>query len=276
MMEFIQDFFAKNVRLQQVLRGIGKPFTATIQGLGNFVYFCMETVQWAFTGTFHGRVFFREMVKIGINSTLIIALVGLFAGMVFALQTGDAFRLFNAQSLVGSTVGIALTRELAPVFTALMIVARAGSAMAAEIGTMTVTEQVDALKSMGVYPINYLVVPRVIATTLMVPLLVGVFNGVGLLGSYVVSIYLLQIPEGPYLHRYHTIVQPQDFYQGLIKGVLFGFIISLICCYKGYNTRNGAEGVGRATTQAVVSASVTVLVMNYFLATWLLQLFPNR
>ncbi len=276
MMEAIQDFFAKNARLQQVLRGVGKPFTATIQGLGNFIYFCMETVQWAFTGTFHGRVFFREMTKIGINSTLIIALVGLFAGMVFALQTGDAFRLFNAQSLVGSTVGIALTRELAPVFTALMIVARAGSSMAAEIGTMTVTEQVDALKSMGVYPINYLVVPRVIATTLMMPLLVGIFNGVGLLGSYVVSIYLLQIPEGPYLHRYHTIVEPQDFYQGLIKGVLFGFVISLICCYKGYNTRNGAEGVGRATTQAVVSASVTVLVMNYFLATWLLQLFPNR
>jgi len=276
MMEFIQDFFNRNARFQRILSRVGKPFTATIQGLGKFIYFCMEAVQWAFTGTFHTRVFFREMQKIGINSTLIIALVGLFAGMVFALQTGDAFKLFNAQSLVGSTVGIALTRELAPVFTTLMIIARAGSAMAAEIGTMTVTEQVDALKSMGVYPINYLVVPRVLATTIMVPLLVGIFNGVGLLGSYVVSIYLLQIPEGPYLARYHHIVEPQDFYQGLIKGVLFGFIISLIACYKGYNTTNGAEGVGRATTQAVVSASVTVLVMNYFLATWLLQIFPNR
>lgn len=275
MIEFFQDFFTRNARLHDALIRVGKPFTGVIQGLGRFVYFCIETIQWTFRGPLHVRVLFREMVKIGVNSTLIIALVGLFAGMVFALQTGSAFRLFNAESLVGSTVGIALSRELAPVFTALMIVARAGSAMAAEIGTMSVTEQVDALKSMAVPPINYLVVPRVIASTLMLPLLVGVFNGVGLLGSYLVAVYLLQIPEGPYLFRYHTIVEPQDFYQGLIKGVVFGFILSLIACYKGYHTSNGAEGVGRSTTQAVVAGSVTVLILNYFLATWLLQLFPN-
>lgn len=275
MIEFFQDFFTRNARLNEALIRVGRPFTGVIQGLGRFVYFCLETIQWAFRGTLHVRVLFREMMKIGVNSTVIIALVGLFAGMVFALQTGSAFRLFNAESLVGSTVGIALSRELAPVFTALMIVARAGSAMAAEIGTMSVTEQIDALKSMAVPPINYLVVPRVVATTVMVPLLVGVFNGMGLLGSYVVSIYLLQIPEGPYLMRYHTIVEPEDFYQGLIKGVVFGFILSLIACYKGYHTSNGAEGVGRSTTQAVVAGSVTVLILNYFLATWLLQIFPN-
>lgn len=275
MIEFLQDFFTRNARLNEALIRVGKPFTGVIQGMGRFVYFCLETIQWTFRGTLHVRVLFREMMKIGVNSTVIIALVGLFAGMVFALQTGSAFRLFNAESLVGSTVGIALSRELAPVFTALMIVARAGSAMAAEIGTMSVTEQIDALKSMAVPPINYLVVPRVIATTVMVPLLVGVFNGMGLLGSYVVSIYLLQIPEGPYLTRYHTIVEPEDFYQGLIKGVVFGFILSLIACYKGFYTSNGAEGVGRSTTQAVVAGSVTVLILNYFLATWLLQIFPN-
>lgn len=275
MIEFFQDFFTRNARLNEALIRVGRPFTGVIQGLGRFVYFCLETIQWSFRGTLHVRVLFREMMKIGVNSTVIIALVGLFAGMVFALQTGSAFRLFNAESLVGSTVGIALSRELAPVFTALMIVARAGSAMAAEIGTMSVTEQIDALKSMAVPPINYLVVPRVIASTVMVPLLVGVFNGMGLLGSYVVSIYLLQIPEGPYLMRYHTIVEPEDFYQGLIKGVVFGFILSLIACYKGYHTTNGAEGVGRSTTQAVVAGSVTVLILNYFLATWLLQIFPN-
>jgi len=273
--EFLQDFFNRNARLNEALIRVGRPFTGVIQGMGRFVYFCLETIQWTFRGTLHVRVLFREMMKIGVNSTVIIALVGLFAGMVFALQTGSAFRLFNAESLVGSTVGIALSRELAPVFTALMIVARAGSAMAAEIGTMSVTEQIDALKSMAVPPINYLVVPRVIATTVMVPLLVGVFNGMGLLGSYVVSIYLLQIPEGPYLTRYHTIVEPEDFYQGLIKGLVFGFILSLIACYKGYHTSNGAEGVGRSTTQAVVAGSVTVLILNYFLATWLLQIFPN-
>lgn len=275
MIDYLQDFFNRNARMQALLSRVGTPFTGMIQGMGNFIYFCLETIQWMFRGPLHVKVLLREMVKIGVNSTLIIALVGLFAGMVFALQTGSGFRLINAESLVGSTVGIALARELAPVFTALMIVARAGSSMAAEIGTMNVTEQVDALKVMAVPPINYLVVPRVIATTTMMPLLVGIFNGMGLLGSYIVSIYLLQIPEGPYLTRYHTIVEPSDFYQGLIKGVVFGFVLSLIACYKGYKTTNGAEGVGRSTTQAVVAGSVTVLVLNYFLATWLLQIFPS-
>ncbi|MCE9625630.1 MAG: ABC transporter permease [Deltaproteobacteria bacterium] len=274
MIEAIQNFLFRNSRLQATLTSVGKPFTGAIKGVGSFVFFTLETVQWFFRGKFHVRVLFREMVKIGVNSTFIIALVGLFSGMVFALQTASGFRLINAESLVGSTVGVALARELAPVFTALMIVARAGSSIAAEIGTMTVTEQVDALKSMAVHPINYLVVPRVLATTLMMPLLVGIFNGLGLFGAYIVSIYLLEIPEGPYMMHYHKVMEPQDFFQGLIKGVVFGVIVSLIACYKGYHTNNGAEGVGRSTTQAVVAGSVTVLVLNYFLTTWLLQLFP--
>lgn len=269
------DFMAKNPWMQKALSRFGRPLTPAIKGLGNFSYFCMETVKYTFVGPFHVRVLFREMMKIGVNSTLIIALVGLFAGMVFALQTGSAFKTFNAESLVGSTVGIALSRELAPVFTALMIVGRAGSAMAAEIGTMAVTEQVDALRVMAINPINYLVVPRVVASTVMVPLLVGVFNALGLLGSYLVSIYLLQIPEGAYLYRYQTLVEPQDFLQGIIKGFLFGILFSLIACYKGYRTTGGAEGVGKATTQAVVAGSVAVLILNYFLATWLLQIFPD-
>lgn len=275
MIAWINDFIAKKSWLQKPLSRLGRPLTPSLQGLGRFTFFSMETVRWTFAGPFHFKVLIREMMKIGVNSTAIVSLVGLFSGMVFALQTGSAFKTFNAESLVGSTVGIALSRELAPVFTALMIVARAGSAMAAEIGTMAVTEQIDALRAMAINPINYLVVPRVIATVLMVPLLVGVFNAFGLLGSYLVAIYLLQIPEGPYLYRYETLVEPQDFYQGLIKGVLFGFILSLIACYKGFNTTGGAEGVGKSTTQAVVAGSVAILVMNYFLATWLLQIFPD-
>jgi len=195
--------------------------------------------------------------------------------MVFALQTGSAFRLFNAETLVGATVGIAMTRELAPVFTALMIIARAGSSMAAEIGTMQVTEQVDALKSIAINPINYLVVPRVIATTIMVPFLTAFFNAVGMIGSYLVAVNLLQIPAGPYMTRFNYYVDADDLYQGLIKAVFFGFMISLIACYKGYGAKNGAEGVGKATTQAVVVASVAVLISNYFLATWLLRIFPD-
>lgn len=275
MITWINEFLAKNVWLQKRLADVGRPMTPWIKGIGQFTFFGFETIRWSFVGTFRTRVFFREMVKIGVNSTLIIALVGLFAGMVFALQTGSAFKTFNAETLVGSTVGIALSRELAPVFTALMIVARAGSAMAAEIGTMAVTEQIDALRAMAIHPIQYLVVPRVIASIVMVPLLVGIFNALGLLGAYFVSVYLMQIPEGPYLYRYRILVDPEDFYQGLIKGVLFGLLFSLIACYKGYHTTQGAEGVGRSTTQAVVAASVSVLILNYFLATWLLQLFPD-
>jgi phospholipid/cholesterol/gamma-HCH transport system permease protein len=259
----------------KILAQIGHPFYGALSGIGEFIIFTRQVFYWSFRKPFRVKRFFMELEKIGVRSTVIIVLVALFAGMVFALQTGSAFRLFNAETLVGSTVGIALTRELAPVFTALMIVARACSAMAAEIGTMKVTEQVDALKSMAVNPLQFLVVPKVWATTLMVPLLTGLFNGVGLFGSYLVAVKLLDIPEGPYLEQFRYIVDPGDLYQGLIKAVIFGFLISLIACYKGYQTENGAEGVGRSTTEAVVLASVVVLVSDYFLATWLLQIFPE-
>jgi phospholipid/cholesterol/gamma-HCH transport system permease protein len=259
-----------------LLGRIGRPFRGSVVATGDFVLFLRETFRWMFRRPFRGYLLVREMEQVGVRSTFIILLVGLFAGMVFGLQTGSAFRLFNAETLVGSTVGLALTRELAPVFTALMVVARACSAMAAEIGTMKVTEQIDALKSMAVNPIQYLVVPKVLATTLMVPLLTGLFNGIGLLGAYLVAVHLLQIPEGPYLERFRYIVDPADLYQGLIKAVIFGVLVSLIACYRGYRTGHGAEGVGRATTTAVVLASVTVLISDYFLSTWLLQIFPDR
>lgn len=265
-MTFVLDF----------LNRVGRPITGAICGVGEFIRFCREVFYWTFRRPFRVGRFLEEFEKIGLNSTLIIILVALFAGMVFALQTGSAFRTFGAETLVGSTVGIAMTRELAPVFTALMIVARAGSSMAAEIGTMRVTEQVDALRTMAVNPIQYLVVPKVAATTLMTPLLTGLFNGVGMLGSYLVAVHLLQIPEGPYLERFRYLVDPGDLYQGLIKAVLFGFIISLVACYKGFFTTNGAEGVGRSTTQAVVWGSVIILISDYFLATWLLQIFPGQ
>ncbi len=261
--------------LRRFLAYIGRPCADTIEGFGHFFRFSYQTLYWCLRPPWRTARLSQEMLAIGVNSTLIIVLVALFAGMVFALQTGNSFRLFGAETLVGATVGIALTRELAPVFTALMIVARAGSAMAAEIGTMQVTEQVDALKALAVNPINYLVVPKVLATTLMVPLLTALFNGVGILGAYLVAVHLLQIPEGPYLMRYRDFVDTGDLYQGLIKAVFFGLLVSLIACYKGYRTRNGAAGVGRSTTEAVVIGSVLVLVSDYFLATWLLKLFPD-
>lgn len=257
------------------LTKLGRPVFGALTQMGDFMQFCGQTFAWMVRPPYRFHLLFRELEKIGVRSTVIIVLVALFAGMVFALQTGSAFRLFNAETLVGSTVGIALTRELAPVFTALMIVARAGSGMAAEIGTMKVTEQVDALRALAINPIQYLVVPRVIATSVMVPLLTAVFNAVGLWGSYVVAVHLLQIPEGPYLQRFRYLVDPEDVFQGIIKAFIFGILVSLIACYMGYKTEKGAQGVGRGTTLAVVWGSVTILILDYFLSSWLLHIFPE-
>lgn len=216
------------------------------------------------------------MEFIGVQSLPIILLTSLFTGMVFALQVGKTFAIFRMQNLVGATVGLSLTREIGPVFTALMVTARACSSMAAEIGTMRVTEQIDALKTMAVAPIQYLVTPRVIACVMMVPLLAMVFNFVGILGAYVVGVWLLNIPPGPFLHHLYWYVDPQDVNGSLVKAAFFGFAIATISCYKGFNTRGGAEGVGRATTSAVVVSSVTVLVLDYFLTTWILEYFRSE
>ena len=256
-------------------RNIQQIILHKLTSTGEFVQFVRDCFYWMFRQPFRIQVFLKRLETIGVDSLSIIVLVGTFAGMVFGLQTGYAFRTFSAESLVGSTVGIAVTRELAPVFTALMIIARAGSSMAAQIGTMQVTEQVLALQSMGVNPIQYLVVPRVLASFIMVPLLTGVFDLVGILGSYVVGVHFLGIPEGPFLYRLKLYVDLDDIFQGLIKAAVFGVVLALISCFKGYQTEGGAEGVGKSTTQAVVYSSVTVLVLDYFLSYWILEWFPQ-
>jgi phospholipid/cholesterol/gamma-HCH transport system permease protein len=208
---------------------------------------------------------------VGVRSMWIILLTALFAGAVFALQAGKVYALFNMESMVGATVALSLTREMGPVFAAIMITARACSAMAAEIGTMRVTEQIEALETMAVNPIHYLVVPRVVACTVMVPLLTMLFDFVGSVGSYIVGIYLLGISEGPFLSRIDYYVDPDDIWSGLLKAAIFGFLIAAISCYMGYFTRQGAKGVGLATTRAVVVSAVTILVADYFLTTWILE-----
>lgn len=261
--------------LSSFLHRFGAALLRIVAGLGQFLGFAQGFFAWLFRKPFRSQVIFCQMEFIGVRSLPIIALTGTFTGMVFALQTGYAFRLFNAQAFVGSTVGLALSREIAPVFTALMVVARAGSAMAAEIGTMKVTEQVDALHMMAVHPMHYLVVPRVIASTFMLPLLTMMFNFIGVIGAYFVAVSLLNIDSNVFLHKLSYYVDVDDLMGGLFKAAVFGFFLGLISCYRGYRTEGGAEGVGRATTQAVVMASVTVLVVDYFLTSWILTLFPG-
>lgn len=263
-------------RILQFFESVFKEYCLDIiAGLGGWCRFAFSTLQWSFRPPFRVHHCFKQMEFIGVQSLPIILLTGLFTGMVFALQTGKSFAIFKMQNLVGSTVGLALAREIAPVFTALMVTARACSAMAAEIGTMRVTEQIDALQTMSVEPVQYLVMPRVLAAIVMLPLLTMVFNFIGIVGAYGVGVGLLDIPSGPFFHHLEWYVDPSDIVGGLIKGGFFGYFIASISCYKGFTTTGGAEGVGNATTSAVVASSVTVLVVDYFLTTWILEYFTG-
>jgi phospholipid/cholesterol/gamma-HCH transport system permease protein len=215
------------------------------------------------------RLIVQQMEFIGVQSLPIILLTSFFTGAVFALQSYRAFALFGAESMVGGTVGVALTRELAPTLTGLLVAGRAGSAMAAEIGSMRVSEQIDALDAMAVDPINYLVKPRLVAAALVTPMLTAIYDFVGIVGSWAVCIHLLAMDEPSFMVRLQSWVDWDDIWGGLLKGWVFGVIIGTVACYKGFYTEGGARGVGQATTSSVVVASVLILVSNYFIA-WML------
>lgn len=259
-----------------MLQNCRQKFDELIVYLGEFYAFTVRTVYWCVQKPFRLRLFIEQFNRIGVESIPIIALVSLFTGMVFALQSTYAFRLFNAETMVGSVVGMSLAREIAPVFAALMVTARMGSAMAAELGTMKVTEQIDALYAMAVYPQQYLVVPRVVASMLMLPLLTVIFNFIGIVGAYLVAVGLMHIPEGPFVYRLQQFVDPKDIMGGIMKAVIFGLIVGLISCFEGFRTNNGAKGVGISTTRAVVLSSVTVLIVDYFLTQIILEYFHGN
>lgn len=250
---------------------MGRQILLTVNALGDWCRFVWDAIVWMFRPPLRFDQFIRQMEFVGVKSIGIVMLTSVFTGAVFALQTGRVYALFNMESMVGATVGMSLTREIGPVFAAIMVTARACSAMAAELGTMRVTEQIDALETMAVNPVQYLVVPRIIACTVMVPMLTMLYNFVGVIGSYIVSINLLGIDEGPFMNRLYFYVDADDIWGGLIKAAIFGFLIATISCYMGFNTKGGAKGVGRATTRAVVYSAVTILVTDYFLTTWILE-----
>lgn len=241
---------------------------ATLRGLqqmGQIGLLLFSAVGWLFRRPLRLRLFFKHMEFVGVHSGFVVVLTGLFTGMVLALQTYYAFRMFSAESLVGATVALSMTRELGPVITALMVTGRAGSAMAAEIGTMRVTEQVDALEVMAINPVQYLVTPRLVAGMVMLPLLTVISDFVGVLGGYLVGVKMLGINSSMFMSKIFDLLELSDIYNGLIKAMVFGLILTLVGCYKGFYTSGGAEGVGRATTQAVVLASVLILMSDYIL-----------
>jgi phospholipid/cholesterol/gamma-HCH transport system permease protein len=259
-------------RVRRLIEGIGQWAIEVIEEIGRMVTMLVETFVWMFRPPFRVRVIFQNFESVGVGSLYIVLLTGLFAGLVLAYQSDYAFRLFNAETLVGATVAISLLRELGPVFTGLMVAGRTGSSMTTELGTMRVTEQIDAMAVMAVNPIQYLVMPRVLATILMVPVLNMLFNFVGIAAAYGLSVWYMNSDPGIFLYHISRLVTAQDFLFSSIKAAVFGLIIGLVGCYKGFYASGGAKGVGEATTSSVVTASILILLSDYLLTTMMWSL----
>ena len=246
-------------------QAIGHTIVHLFKTVGRLSVFMLQAVMHVFVPPFFPRLIGRQLVDIGYYSLPVVGMTALFTGMVLALQSYTGFARFNAESAVAAVVVLSVTRELAPVLAGLMVAGRVGAAMAAEIGTMRVTEQIDAMTTLSVSPFKYLIAPRVIAGTLMLPLLVLTGDVIGVFGGYLVSIYRLGFSPGSYLHQTWEILEYIDVASGLYKAAAFGFIVAVMGCYHGYNSQRGAQGVGAATTYAVVSASILILIFNYIL-----------
>lgn len=218
-------------------------------------------------------LYLQQLLQIGVNSTLVIALIGLFTGAVLAVQGEYTLSKFGATAYTGPAVALGLIRELGPVLTALMVIGRAGSAVTAELGIMRITEQIDALRSMAVDPIKYLMAPRLAAGLIAMPLLCGMFNVVGIFGGYLVGVGLLGLSPGTFMSQIMSATGVVDVWSGFIKALVFGLIFGWVSCYKGYTCGFGAQGVNKATTQSVVTASVAVLIVDYFLTSVLTRVF---
>lgn len=256
--------------LFQPVEAFGSQILSFVEELGRVLRIFMATVIDCFKLPLRLRLTLQQIEFIGIQSLPIILLSSLFTGAVFTLQSFKAFEMFGAEGMVGGTVGVALTRELAPTLTGLLVSGRAGSAIAAEIGSMRVSEQIDALEAMAVDPINYLIKPRVVAATIALPMLTAIFDFMGIFGSWVVAIHVLGVSEPDFFVRLQEWVDWDDIYGGLFKALCFGVIIGTVACYKGFYTKGGAKGVGLATTSSVVVSSVSILVVNYFIAAYIL------
>lgn len=253
-------------RFRRVGAWLGKsmlPVANLLDGVGTTVHLTLQTMLWALRRPVRGGQLLSMMEFIGVQSIFIIVLTGSFTGMVLALQTVNTLRRLQQETMVGGIVVVALMREMSPVFAGLMVTARAGSAMAAEIGNMRVTEQIDAITTMSVSPVQYLLSPRLVASVVMLPLLCVVFTVVGSVGAYVVAVQWLGVDPGMFLARIQQFSEPKDLYMGLIKSAVFGFLISAISCRQGYFASGGARGVGNATTRAVVQSAVAILIANY-------------
>lgn len=244
---------------------IGRIFLNFLASIGRLALFAWAGLSCVLRPPYYPKQIGRMMIEIGYYSLPVIGLTAIFTGGVLALQSYSGFSRFSAESSIAIVVVLSITRELGPVLAGLMVAGRIGAAFAAEIGTMRVTEQIDALVTLSTDPFKYLVFPRLIAGLIMLPCLVLVADIIGVFGGYVVSIQKLGFSPVPYINSTFNFLEARDVISGLVKASVFGFIISLMGCYHGYHSQGGAQGVGAATTNAVVSASILILLFNYLI-----------
>lgn len=255
--------------LSKAVEALGTRVFGMIEDLGNIFTLGLRAGGWVFRPPSELGNIVKQMEEIGVRSLPVVLVTATFTGMVIALQSYAGFQRFQATSFVGSVVALSITRELGPVFAGLMVSGRVGASIAAELGTMKVTEQIDALVTLATNPVKYLVVPRVLAATAVMPVLVAFADLVGIYGGYFVAVHLLGANPYVYTNKTYQYLQMRDVVTGLLKSGVFGFLIALISCYHGFIAEGGAEGVGRATTRAVVVSSMVVLVSDYFMTSYM-------
>jgi phospholipid/cholesterol/gamma-HCH transport system permease protein len=241
-----------------------------VSSMGDFIIFLAAALFYALQPPYKVRLLIRQMRSIGAESFFLVGLIGLFTGMVLGLQGYNTLSRFGSEGALGTVVALVLVRELGPVLAALMVAARAGSAMAAELGSMQATEQIDALSVMAINPVQYLVTPRVLAGIISFPLLTALFDVIGIWGGWAVGVGLMGAPNGPFFNGIAQNMSGHDIATGIYKALVFGLVVMWVCCYKGYHAERMATGVSRATTEAVVLSSVLILVWDYFLTSVLL------
>jgi phospholipid/cholesterol/gamma-HCH transport system permease protein len=252
-------------RSLDVTAAIGRAFLGLLRSVGAIALFAAEAISHLVRPPFYGRLFLKAFIEVAWFSLPVVALTAVFTGMVLALQSYTGFARFNAEGAVANVVVLSITRELGPVLAGLMVAGRIGAAFAAEIGTMRVTDQIDALTTLSTNPMKYLVAPRLLAGTLALPLLVVVADTLGVMGGWLIGTTQLGFASGAYLKATFDFLQFSDVFSGLVKAAVFGFVVTLMGCWSGYTSGGGAQGVGRATTSAVVSSSILILAFDYIL-----------
>ncbi|MDX8395598.1 MAG: ABC transporter permease [Mariprofundaceae bacterium] len=253
----------------KALQQIGSLTEAFLSHIGLYSMTLAQVSKRLFSAPRYPRLILKQAEEVGVQSLPVVLLTALFTGMVLALQSYIVFHRFAAESMIGAVVSLSMVRELGPVLVGLMVAGRVGASFAAELGTMRVSEQIDALWTLSTDPLRYLIMPRVIAAIIMMPLLVVISDFIGIYGGYVISVFMLDQNPVVYIEKATEFMELIDFYSGLVKAAFFGMLIGIIGCTEGFNCTGGAAGVGRATTRAVVISCMSILIFDYFLTAWM-------